>query len=57
MIDPHRELNLEKLRLENEKLRLEIDTLKRGKRHVDTLSSYIPLLSVLVTIAGFGFGI
>ncbi|MEW6211172.1 MAG: hypothetical protein AB1631_22595 [Acidobacteriota bacterium] len=57
MTDPQAELSLEKLRLENERLSLEIASMKRGRSRLIALSDYIPLLSVLVTIAGFGFGI
>ncbi len=47
---------LEKLKLQNEKLRLEVETLKSGQG-VGSLAPYLSLLTVLVTIAGFGFGI
>lgn len=57
MTDPQAELSLEKLRLENERLRLEIASMKRGRNHLISLTDYIPLITVLVTVAGFGFGI
>ncbi len=47
---------LEKLRLENEKLKFELETLKKGKG-LGSFIPYLPLITVLVTIAGFGFGI
>lgn len=47
---------LEKLRLENEKLKIELENLKSGNR-LSSLMPYLPLITVLVTIAGFGFGI
>jgi hypothetical protein len=47
---------LEKLRLENEKLKLELEALKKG-RGLRLIIPYIPLITVLVTLAGFGFGI
>ena len=47
----------DKLNLETEKLKLEIDRLKAERAQVRSLSSYVPLISVLVTVAGFGFGI
>jgi len=47
---------LEKLRLENEKLKFELETLKKGKG-LSSFIPYLPLITVLVTIAGFGFGI
>jgi hypothetical protein len=46
---------LEKLLLENEKLRLELSNLKRGNRLI--LLPYLPLITVLITLAGLGFGI
>ncbi len=57
MTDPQAELGLVKLRLENERLSLEIESLKRGRNHLIALTDYIPLITVLVTIAGFSFGI
>lgn len=57
MTDPHAELSLEKLRLENERLSLEIASMKRGRNRLISMTDYIPLITVLVTIAGFGFGI
>jgi hypothetical protein len=47
---------LEKLRLENEKLKLELEALKKGQG-LSLIIPYIPLITVLVTLAGFGFGI
>ena len=47
---------LEKLRLENERLRMEVEGLGKGNA-VSSLIPYLPLITVLVTIAGFGFGI
>jgi hypothetical protein len=47
---------LEKLRLENQKLRLELENLEKGYG-LGFLITYLPLITVLVTIAGFGFGI
>jgi hypothetical protein len=47
---------LEKLRLENEKLKLELEALKKGQG-LRLIIPYIPLITVLVTLAGFGFGI
>ena len=46
---------LEKITLENERLRLELSNLKRGHKLV--LLPYLPLITVLITMAGFGFGI
>jgi hypothetical protein len=49
---------LEKVRLENERLKFEFETLKKGKgKSVDRFIPYLPLITVLVTIAGFGFGV
>lgn len=47
---------LEKLGLENEKLRLELESLKQGNG-LSSLIAYLPLITVVVTIAGFGFGV
>src|SRR5712691_10932303 len=47
---------LEKLRLENEKLGFELENLKRGKG-LSSFIPYLPLITLLVTIAGFGFGV
>jgi hypothetical protein len=47
---------LEKLRLENEKLGLELENLKRGNRLI-SLVPYVPMITVLITIAGFVFGV
>jgi len=47
---------LEKLRLENEKLRLELDALQGGNG-LSSLIPYLPLITVVVTIAGFAFGV
>ena len=47
---------LEKLRLENEKLTLELQKL-RGSNWVNSLISYLPLITVLLTVGGFCFGI
>lgn len=56
MADPE-EAQSEKLKLETEKLKLEIERLKREGARVRSMSSYVPLISVLVTVAGLGFGI
>ncbi len=40
-----------------EKLRLEIDDLKNKSKWDERVSRYIPLISVLVTVAGFTFGV
>jgi hypothetical protein len=47
---------LEKLGLENAKLKFELENLKRGKG-LSSLIPYLPLITVLITIAGFGFGV
>src|SRR6185295_5442587 len=57
MADTDAELQLDRKRLETEKLRLEVEALKRQSTPGRSLSSYVPLISVLVTVAGFGFGI
>ncbi|MEK6324617.1 MAG: hypothetical protein AABN33_23500 [Acidobacteriota bacterium] len=57
MADAEAELQLDRLRLETEKLRLEVASLRRESARPPSLSSYVPLISVLVTVAGFGFGI
>jgi len=49
-------LQLEKLRLDNEKLRLELGALKKGKG-LKQVMPFTPLITVLVTLAAFGFGI
>ena len=51
------ERELDRQRLETEKLKLEVAALKRQSSQGRSLSSYVPLISVLVTVAGFGFGI
>jgi hypothetical protein len=51
------EPQLDRQGLETEKLRLEVAALKRQSAQGRSLSSYVPLISVLVTVAGFGFGI
>ncbi|MFY9608628.1 MAG: hypothetical protein WAU45_08460 [Blastocatellia bacterium] len=56
MADPV-EAQSEKLRLETEKLKLEIERLTKEGARVRSLAGYVPLISVLVTVAGFGFGI
>lgn len=48
---------LEQLMLENEKLKLELDKLKTGRRGLDSFIPYLPLITVLITVAGFAFGI
>ena len=48
---------LEKLELENEKLRLDLERMKTGKRGLESFIPYLPLITVLITIAGFAFGI
>jgi hypothetical protein len=40
-----------------EKLKLEIEELKDRKRWADRVARYIPLFSVLITVAGFCFGV
>jgi hypothetical protein len=57
MADTEAELQLDRQRLETEKLKLEVAALKRQSAQTRSLSGYIPLISVLVTVAGFGFGI
>jgi hypothetical protein len=57
MADTEAELQLDRQRLETEKLKLEVAALKRQSAQSRSLSGYIPLISVLVTVAGFGFGI
>jgi type II secretory pathway pseudopilin PulG len=57
MADTEGELQLDKLGLETEKLRREVESLKMEGARAPSLSRYIPLISVLVTVAGFGFGI
>ena len=47
---------VEKLRLENERLRLELEGLGKGNA-VSSLIPYLPLITVVVTIAGFLFGV
>lgn len=47
---------LEKLELENERLRFELAKMKKGPGP-SSLIPYLPLITVLVTIVGFGFGI
>ena len=47
---------LEKLRLENEKLGFELENLRSGKG-LSSFIAYLPLITLLVTIAGFGFGV
>lgn len=51
------ELQIEKLALENERMRIETNSLRNKGKLGDTLLRYIPLLTVLLTVAGFGFGI
>jgi hypothetical protein len=51
-------VQLEKVRLENEKLKFELESLKNGKgKGLDRFIPYLPLITDLVTIAGFGFGV
>ena len=57
MADTEAELQLDRQRLETEKLKLEVAALNRQSAQSRSLSGYIPLISVLVTVAGFGFGI
>lgn len=57
MGDTEAELQIDKQRLETEKLTLEVAALKRQGSQGRNLSSYVPLVSVLVTVAGFAFGI
>jgi tRNA/tmRNA/rRNA uracil-C5-methylase (TrmA/RlmC/RlmD family) len=47
---------LEKLRLENERLKLELEGQGKGNA-LSSLIPYLPLITVMVTIAGFGFGV
>ena len=47
---------LEKLGLENEKLGFELENLREGKG-LSSFIPYLPLITLLVTIAGFGFGV
>lgn len=48
---------LEKLNLEIEKLKLETQGLKEKNGRQITLATYIPLLSVLIAVGGFLFGV
>ena len=57
MADPETAELSDKQRLEAEKLRLEVERMKREGSRARSLSAYIPLISVVVTVAGFGFGI
>jgi hypothetical protein len=52
MADPEAERHLERHGLETEKLRLEVAALKRQSSQGRSLSSYVPLISVLVAVAG-----
>lgn len=57
MADTEADRQLDRQTLETEKLRLEVAALRRQSGQGRSLSSYVPLISVLVTVAGFGFGI
>jgi hypothetical protein len=57
MADTEAELQLDRQRLETEKIKLEVAALKKQSAQGRSLSGYVPLISVLVTVAGFGFGI
>jgi hypothetical protein len=57
MANKEAEPQLERQGLETDKLRLEVAALKRQSAQGRSVSSYVPLISVLVTVAGFGFGI
>ena len=46
----------EKLRLENEKLRLELEALRKGQG-LRLIMPFTPLITILVAVAGFAFGI
>lgn len=57
MSETHAEIELEKLKLENEKLKLEIAALQKGKKWSEILQGYLPFISILLAVAGFGFGV
>jgi hypothetical protein len=57
MADTETAFQVERQNLETEKLKLEVAALKRQSAEGRSWSNYLPLISVLVTVAGFGFGI
>ena len=58
--NPERQLHLaqlERARMENEKLALELAELRKGKPWYTPLIQIIPILSTLIAIVGFGWGV
>jgi hypothetical protein len=51
------EEELDHVRLENEKLRLEIAELKHKGGRADKFEKYIPVITALIAVAGFWFGV
>ncbi|HEX8177217.1 MAG TPA: hypothetical protein VF543_19165 [Pyrinomonadaceae bacterium] len=47
----------EHIRLENEKLKLEIEELKRKGGLTDRIEKYIPVITALIAVLGFWFGV
>jgi len=54
---PMRSAQLEELRLRNEKLKIELDELRKGKPWYQTPIQFVPLATALVAIAGFWWGL
>ena len=50
-------LNEQLVQAQLDKLKLEIQSIKRKNKWEEKLARYIPLLTVLITVAGFCFGI
>lgn len=51
------DLEIRQLRKEIEKLELEIDALKSGTRFERTFGRYLPVITALLAVAGFWFGV
>lgn len=54
---PERELQLEKIQLENEKLKLELAELKRKKPWHFRMIGMVPIITAAVAVAGFLWGV
>src|SRR5262245_12943564 len=48
---------LEKVQLENERLKLELVEIRRGKRWHHIPIEFVPIITALVAIAGFSYGV
>ncbi len=55
--DSYQDANYEHLQLENQKLRFEIGQLTKPKSWTDRVEKFLPVLTALIAVAGFWFGV